>query len=278
MMKTTRYELNIIRPDLTAGTVRLAFLTDLHNVENGPENQLLLQAIKEADPDFILCGGDMLIGKKDNFPKTAIQLMEALLEDYPVYHALGNHETRLKCYPHQYGPIYQEYSSAIQDAGVILLDSASELITVRGIPLQISGYTLPLKYYKHFKNYTLDASEITEELGLSNPNALNILMGHHPQHMRSYVNWGADLTLCGHYHGGMIRIGEHTGLITPNYKLFNDQCYGQYDFNARIKEGYAIKCSSHVIVGAGLGEHTIPLRLNNPRELVIVDISIAKEW
>lgn len=275
-MKTTRYELNMHRPDLTAGTVRLAFLTDLHNVENGPENELLIQAIKAEDPDFILCGGDMLVGKKQTSPKVAIKLIQTLLEDYPVYYALGNHEARLKCHPHQYGPIYEEYYSAIHEAGVILMDNESELITVRGIPLQITGYTLPLKYYKHFKQFTLDASEITEAVGSPNPKAVNIMMGHHPHYMDSYVNWGADLTLCGHYHGGIVRIGEHTGLITPSYKLFDDKCCGKYNFKARIKEDYAVKCDSHVIVSAGLGEHTVPIRINNPRELVIVELNISK--
>lgn len=275
-MKTTRYELNMLRPDLTAGTIRLAFLTDLHNCENGPDNEILIHAIKDAAPDFILCGGDMLVGKKETSPETAVKLIKSLLEDFPVYYALGNHEARLKCYPHQYGPIYQEYYSEIHDAGVTLLDNASELISVRGIPLQIFGYTLPIKNYSHFKTYTLDASEITETLGSPNTKALNLLMGHHPQYMDSYVNWGADLALCGHYHGGIIRFGEHTGMITPNYKLFDGQCCGHYAFDSRIQEGYVVKSDAHVIVSTGLGEHTIPIRINNPRELVIIDLTISK--
>lgn len=59
-MKTTRYELNIDRHYLTPGQVRLVFLTDLHNAENGPANKMLLDAIKEAHPDLILCGGDRI--------------------------------------------------------------------------------------------------------------------------------------------------------------------------------------------------------------------------
>lgn len=276
-MKTTSYELNMIRPDLAPGRVRLAFLTDLHNAENGSHNETLIHAIKEAQPDLILCGGDMLIGKKNAPSNVARDLLITLAEEYPIYHALGNHEDRLKTYPHQYGPIYREYRDALEHAGIIFLDNESELLSIRGIPLQIAGLSICQKYYKRMKRYHLDASEILEHLGAPNAHAINIMLAHHPNYMDSYVNWGADLTICGHYHGGLMRIGKTTGLLTPNLKLLNERCCGIFDFHARIRQGVPVMHDSHVIISAGLGEHTLPIRIHNPRELVIVDLNVIKK-
>lgn len=276
-MKTTRYELNIIRPDLAPGTMRLAFLTDLHNAENGAENSNLIEAIKEAEPDIILCGGDMVVAH-ENTPITAARdLLLKLADEYPVYHALGNHESRLSSYPHQYGSMFEDYTKPLKDAGVVFLDNDHEVLAIKGKPVRLAGFTLQKKYYHRLKSPQLDASEIMEELGSPDPKALNILMAHHPNYMNAYTNWGADLTLCGHYHGGMVRFGKNTGLITPNLKFFNDRCCGHFTFHARITNGKVTSYDSHVIVGAGLGEHTLPIRFHNPRELVIVDINVSRE-
>ncbi len=314
-MKTTRYELNIVRPDLASERLKLAFLTDLHTCENGPENADLLAAIEEAQPDLILCGGDMLVGHQSYTDRTARELLLKLAAQYPVYHALGNHEARLQRFPHQYGPVYQEYRKALTEAGVVFLDNEQELICVHGIPLMISGYSLPKEAYTRFSRAKLDFSQIHQELGSPDPMALNILMAHTPEYMKAYTNWGADLTLCGHFHGGILRFGKHTGLISPNVKLFNRKCYGLYDFHQGnaggrgIAENSSDTCrdgsdeksrkkkdtfrssldslfagpnqrknqDSYVIVSAGLGEHSLPLRIHNPRELVIVDVNVGKE-
>lgn len=276
-MVITKYQLNIKRPRVASGRIRLAFLTDLHNAENGKDNEVLIAAIKEAEPDLILCGGDMVIGKENHPVDVARDLLLKLVEEYPIYHAMGNHELRLKNYPHQYGSLYKDYEVPLKEAGVEFLDNESELIAVKGIPIQIYGYSLAKKYYSRWRRHHIDASEIREKVGEPNSNAINILMAHHPMYMDEYNNWGADLTLSGHYHGGLVRMGEHTGLLTPNLKLFNDKCCGEFIYKARITGGIAVESYSKVIVGAGLGEHTIPIRMANPRELVIIDLIIGDE-
>lgn len=43
---------------------RAVFLSDLHNKVYGRDNRSLIEAIRQSQPDFILIGGDMLIGKR----------------------------------------------------------------------------------------------------------------------------------------------------------------------------------------------------------------------
>ena len=75
-----------------------------------------------------------------------------------------------------------------------------------------------------------------------------------------------DLILSGHYHGGVVRLSEHYGLSSPQYLFLPPFCCG--DFH---------KGDQHMIVSAGLGEHTIPLRIHNPRELLVIDIKPSEK-
>ena len=75
------------------------------------------------------------------------------------------------------------------------------------------------------------------------------------------VLWGADLILSGHYHGGVLRFSRHVGAISSQFIPFPKYCCGDF-----YKNG---KC---MIVSAGLGEHTVPLRIHNPRELIFIEM------
>lgn len=275
-MRQTSYELNMVRPDLPEGTLKLAFLTDLHNAENGSGNSELLQAIRSAAPDLILCGGDMMVGRENLPAAVPTELLSRLAAEYPVYHGMGNHETKLKNTPQRFGTVFQEYEETLSDAGVVFLDNRQEQIAVRGIPVRIAGYTLPKEAYKRLGCLSLKAEQLNRSLGSPDPRSLNILLAHHPEYMKAYSRWGADLTLCGHYHGGMVRLGKHTGLITPNLKLFSGKCCGVFDFPACSAGEAEGKFTSHAIVSAGLGEHTVPIRFHDPRELVIVELHLRR--
>ena len=65
-------------------------------------------------------------------------------------------------------------------------------------------------------------------------------------------------------HGGLLRLPGGRGFITPRYKLFQKRCWGVY------KDGNVIHIVSH-----GMANHTLPVRLFNPGEIVTVDIFMA---
>ena len=88
---------------------------------------------------------------------------------------------------------------------------------------------------------------------------LQILLAHNPYFSKVYFQWGADLTVSGHYHGGIVRLTEHVILASPYFHPFPR--YGAGDYH---REG------RHLYVSAGMGEHSIPFRIHNPRELLIV--------
>lgn len=259
----TTYSLNMKKPGAGSGKLRAVFITDLHNaVWNGDENYLP-GLIEDAKPDLILCGGDMIVARPGYSVEPGLAFMKKMLGIAPVYFAPGNHEFRSRIYPENYKTMYNDFLDPLVDSGMIFLENKSRNVSVNGTELKIFGLEIPRENYKRFHNTGLSKENVEKLIGKPDRNKINILLAHNPKYMDTYYRWGAELTLCGHYHGGVGRIGEHRGLISPGLMPFPGNAHGLY------KKG-----RKTLIVSAGLGEHTIPVRINNPRELVILDIEV----
>lgn len=261
--KVTRYKLRT-----SGGKVRgpeepysIVFLSDLHNKSYGKENERLLQEIRSQNPAVVLVSGDLLTSTDPPQMDAALELMKELTRWYPVYAVNGNHEQRLKAQPEKYGDAYERYSQAIRSFGVHLLENGSERTELGRMPVRIWGYELPLDYYRRGRSFTLLTEQVTEALGSPKEDCWNILLAHNPVYFDAYAAWGADLILSGHLHGGIVRLPFLGGIVSPQMKLFPDYTRGCY-----TKENH------RMIVSAGLGSHTIPLRINNPPELVVIDV------
>lgn len=99
-------------------------------------------------------------------------------------------------------------------------------------------------------------------IGKADKTEYNILLAHNPVFTPTYLGWGADLSISGHLHGGIVRIPYLGGVITPQMKLF-PKYSGEL-----TREG-----ESAVVVSKGLGTHTIKVRFMNPAELVVIHLS-----
>ncbi|MBQ2400752.1 MAG: metallophosphoesterase [Lachnospiraceae bacterium] len=100
---------------------RIVFLTDLHDKEFGPDNERLLQAIREAKPDLVLVGGDMMVAKGVGDLTLSLKFLKQLSEEFTVICANGNHELRLRNEKETYGNKYREYRQALNEMGITFL-------------------------------------------------------------------------------------------------------------------------------------------------------------
>lgn len=246
-------------PKIRGNGKRLVFLTDLHDKEFGNDNERLLHAIREAKPDAVLAGGDMMVAKGTGELTTALKLLRALAAEFPVYHGNGNHELRLYQQREIYGNKYHEYRKALREAGVIYL---SDQKTSLCDDIELYGLDLKKEYYR--PGYPkMEKGYIRHALGESSQDKVTILLAHSPMFFREYERWGADLTLSGHFHGGTIRLPIVGGVMTPQYQFFFPWCAGEFTGTNGAK----------MIVGRGLGTHSINIRLNNKPQVVVVDIT-----
>ncbi len=88
------------------------------------------------------------------------------------------------------------------------------------------------------------------------------MLNHTPDEFKDFVDWGADLILVGHTHGGIIRIPFIGGLISTDIGSF----FPKYDAGRFEKDG------STMIINRGLGNHTVHIRIFNRPELVLVTL------
>ena len=259
--KVTRYKLRTgVRTRGTDRPFSVVFLSDLHNMSDGEDNSALLLEIRNQNPEAVFAAGDMLVGSTEPQMDAAMSLMDELTKKYPVYCVNGNHEQRLKAFPDRYGEQYQKYSDAIKSFGVHLLENSCERLEINRMPITVWGYELPIEYYRRGRKAELLEMQITEVLGAPDENSFNILLAHNPVYFPTYAAWGADLTLSGHLHGGIVRLPFVGGVISPQIRLFPKYTHGMYTENGK-----------KLITSAGLGSHTINLRINNPPELVVID-------
>lgn len=235
-------------------------LADLHNKEYGDGNEELIRAVKAQQPDAVLIAGDMLVGHTLYSFLPAQQLVLALQQQAaPVFYGNGNHESRMRVQREIYGNRYEEYMEPLKRAGVRVLCNEGVSFERQGCRVWIHGFELDLSYYGKFGEQPLQTETLIQALGEPKPEGYHILLAHNPVYFPQYAGWGADLTLSGHLHGGVVRLPLLGGMITPQARLFP-----KYD------RGLFWRGEKALIVSPGLGTHTVNIRIFNPAELIVI--------
>lgn len=257
--------------------LKLAVISDLHDQQYGAHNQKLLAAIHDQHPDMILAAGDLTVGRPHADNTVALQLVTDLQAEYPVYLAMGNHEYRMKIYPEKYGSMWKDYESATKASGAKWLDNESVYITwdtKQGLQCRdtsydesegqivFTGFSMDACYYKRFRQTPMPSGYVQSCCGEKPAQSYQILLAHNPDYFENYVQYGADLVISGHVHGGMIRIPGIGGFISPMFRLFPKYDKGIYEMN-----------HTKMLVSAGLGNHTFKFRVNNRPELIMLTIT-----
>lgn len=246
--------------------LKIVFLTDLHEKVYGTDNEPLLRAIRRATPNLVLVGGDMMVarhGKRHyaDWDTPALNLMTALAAEFPVIHSNGNHETCMML--PQFMDLYHGYMDALRSAGVTLLfnstASFSDIVIYGFVPLEPD--TEPGRAaFEAGRTLLPEKDSLSARLGPKTEDRFCLLLAHNPDYFEAYADWGADLVLAGHQHGGLIRLFRH-GFFGPSRKFFLKRSGGRYTHNG-----------STMIVSRGLGSHTLPVRIFNPPELTVLEL------
>ncbi len=234
--------------------LRIAVISDLHIKDYGNNNEKLVEIIKGETPDIIAVLGDFTIKDSKNYD-VVLNLMPHLVSIAPTYYVLGNHEL----------PLIDttDFVNDIKSTGVYMLINESIYFEKDGEEIIIGGikqypyYDFESPDFENDERYFLDDFIKKEEKNFG------ILLCHYPEYfMWKFKEFNIDLMLCGHTHGGLIRIPFIGGFIAPEQGLFP-----KYDM------GYFESDTAKMIVTSGLSTSNIIPRINNPGEVCIVDIN-----
>ncbi len=244
-------------PDAFDG-FRVVQLSDLHKRVYPHGEQRLLQAVEQCNPDIIVITGDLVSRHVTDFTERKA-LLTALRQMAPVYLSLGNHEWDMQ--PQQMA----DYRDMIAEAGCLLLENEMIALQRNGAVCNLAGASLRIGIYhneafqyRDLEHYT--AADLTEDIGTRK--GCTILLAHSPFPAESYFAWGADLTLSGHVHGGIVRLPIVGGLLSPERRFFPRYSKGLYEKDGR-----------YLYVNCGIGK----LRIGNPSEVAVMTLRSGSE-
>ena len=265
-----RYE--IVHPDIPDNFhgLHIVHMSDLHGNCFGKKQERLREKIREENPDIIMITGDMVNFYDDKKVDDFIELLGWLSREYTVVYEPGNHEIcSIDRKDEERGEGYGSFVEKVKGTGAIYLDNAvfcwkPENSQTDQKGLFIYGLALEKMYFGKLWNYVEpDAGHMEELIGPAKEDGFNILLAHHPDYLEVYEEWGADLVLSGHIHGGIARLPLIGGVLSPVMRLFP-----RYDGGVYMGKNHR----TQMVLSRGLGSHTIPLRPFNPPELVVVTL------
>ena len=249
MLITRRYSMDIGLPE----TLRAVHLSDIHKKKYPHGWQKLIGKVQALRPDVIFITGDLVSRSEREFACKGV-LIKRLSEICPVYLCKGNHELDL---PKE---SMDALRKVITENGGILLENEKTVFRKGDTVVDIWGADLRRSVYRNKKGgfsglYKYTAEDLTSELGTPG-SGTNILLAHTPFFLESYAEWGADIVLSGHVHGGIVGT-PFGGLLSPERNFFPKYDKGLYQSG-----------NTGMLLSAGIGK----IRLFAPPEVILLEI------
>lgn len=234
-----------------AAPIRILHVSDLHVERVTRREQKLLELVAEADPDVIFITGDYLNLSYTRDPQAHAELrslLGKLSAPYGVYAILGSPPVDER---DVVPPLFEGLPIRL------LVDEWTVLDWPDGRQLILLGLDCS-------HDLVTDTSRLHNLLAESPNTAPRVLLYHAPELMPEAARHGIDLYLCGHTHGGQVRLPFYGAVLTSS-KLGKRYEMGLYE------EG---QTSLYVSRGVGLEGLSAPrVRFLSPPEITLVTLS-----
>lgn len=246
---------------------KLVVLADLHNMIDKERGNEIIQIIRDEKPDIIILAGDMAVCTREAEYKNMLtaSFLEKLADIADCYYGYGNHERGLeegiRGISSDLFENYKERLSGDHRYVLKLLDNETAEVVRENESIKITGFNMDTEYYRRIVEKKLYKSVLDEKLGYKKNDDYVILIAHNPDYFETYEEWGADLILSGHNHGGLVRLPLLGGVISPKLHIFPKYDYGRYEKNSTV-----------MLVSGGMGAHSVKIRVNNVPEILSVSL------
>ena len=256
-IKVTEYAVSM---DGIEHPARLVVAADLHGKVYGDDNAPLYDKVAAQNPDVIVLLGDLFPAQFTEADRDyVVDLTRRMQEIAPVYFAMGNHE---KSYTAKYG---DDWIEMIRETGAIVLDEAWQDVDIAGNTVRLGG-TMGHGYLFGRSSAQFHASPEYDVLfRLEHSRIPAILLSHMPDTVAlsdGPRRWHIPLVLCGHTHGGVVRVPGIGGLYAPMQGWFPRFDYGEYQLNSEMR----------MIITSGLSGHDHVPRIFNLPEIAVIDL------
>ena len=229
---------------------RIVLLSDLHGARFGPENQRLAEAVLAQQPDLIALTGDFAesleqLGATD-------ELLRQLQGAAPIAWVSGNHDWA--------GGALPALRRLLDQYGVLRMENRYFPLPWNGTRLILAGVEDP-----NGPADMIRPDELAAKLRSEYPEDFVLWLAHRNSWLRDDPDLPVDLILCGHAHGGVIRLPFVGGLIGTDRRLGADDESGVYHGERFL-----------MLVSRGLGSSSPIPRLFNRPEIAVITLHSSR--
>ena len=254
--RLSQTELSVRSDHLPPGStpLRILHISDLHIERIGLRERRVLEIARAAKPDLVLLTGDYVNLSFNTDRDTHLQvreLLEELCAPMGVFAILGSPPVDL---PDVIPPLFADLQvRLLRNEAVTLTGRDGQKLTLLGIDCRhdIAG----------------DGATLNAALARTAVQGPVMLLYHSPELMLQAIESGVDLYLCGHTHGGQVRLPLIGPLVTSS-RLGRRYVMGHYH------EG-----RTHLYVSRGIGFEGLGaprIRLLCPPELTLITLNPAE--
>ena len=203
----------VVRENLTVTSprvkkaVRIVHISDLHTEGFGKRHEKALRIVGEAKPDIIILTGDYLNGSRMKYLPELQKFVSRLEAPLGIYAVEGNFE---------YGQCPFEM---FENVGIKVLED--EHVSFEEYGITLCGLSC---------NWNLQEAQrrILQEAATGRPEDYLVVLCHYPNHIEEPEMVNTDLYLCGHTHGGQVRLPLWGAIVTLSKTGKKYEC-GSYE-------------------------------------------------
>ncbi len=204
----------------------------------------VVELLDEVEVDICLMTGDYRYGHagpSDHVGDFISRFLSRLKVAHGTYAIMGNHDTH-------------EVISTLPNIGVKILINEGVSLNINGVPVWIAGTD---------DSFMMQCSDIQAACHGRGEGDFTIAMLHTPDEIAQAQAAGVHVYLCGHTHGGQIRL-PFIGALVSNAHCAREYTYGPW----RVGNLFGL-------TSPGLGTTDLPVRYNCPAEAHLITLRCA---
>ena len=215
---------------------RIGHISDLHCDGRLDERfyEYCISRLNDLKPDIVFVTGDHISRRK--YTPYVSDILAEIRSLHGAYILRGNHDFWEKD---------DRMKKEFREKGLTILDNISLLISQAEDRIRIAGVEHPWNRMKNWDKRLFADDDI-----------FTLCVTHTPDNFIRAAAAGAFLTLCGHTHGGQIRIPFYGPVICPSR------------FSRKFDQGFFEQDGRLLYVNRGIGS-TVPLRVRCPSEIAL---------
>lgn len=253
-LRVRRFVLPLRHQPASWNGLRIAQISDIHIGQNitRPQLERFVARVNELAPDIICITGDIADSPSAEL-EAFLPVLAQLHATCGVYAILGNHD-------HYAGADHVEAVLRRLTPFTVLRDQHTS-IQVKGARLHIIGLD---DHGRDWARGEVRVPYLAAALAAVPEQEPVLLLSHRPDVFPQAAAHGVALTLAGHTHGGQIGL-----------PWFNGRTRNLAEFITAFDRGLYQRNGSSLYVNCGLGVTGQRIRLNTPREILLLEVRNA---